>query len=115
MTVRLTSGEIDAWTALALASGQRTSSQAARIYRLRREYRKACRLAGIAPDRRLLYSVPESDEYGTDEQARLNDSICDILDAVRAAIRCDDEDEDEDFDEDEEDDTELGVIICGVL
>ena len=100
VTVRLTSGEVDVLAAIAMASGQRTNSQAARVYRLHREYCKACRAAGIVPDRRLLYTLPDCDEYGVDEHARLCDTLGDILDAVRASIRSDDWNDEENKDDD---------------
>ena len=101
--LRLTTGELDVLSAIARDAGRRESAQAALIYRLRREYRKACAAAGIDPNPRLLYGEPN---VLLGDRARLCDTLGDILAAVRDATerRCDHyEIDDPEPDEDDED------------
>ena len=88
-TVRLylTTGEVDVLAAIARDGGRRETEQAALIYRLRREYRKACKAAGIDPDPRLLYYTPDSGGVLLDERSRLCATLGDILTAVQDATR----------------------------
>ena len=104
--LRLTTGELDVLSAIARDGGRRESAQAALIYRLRREYRKACAAAGIASNSRLLHGEPN---VLLGDREKLCDTLGDILAAVRDATerRCDhyefdDPEPDEEDDEDEE-------------
>ena len=112
--LRLTTGELDVLSAIACDAGRRESAQAALIYRLRREYRKACRAAGIEPNPTLLYQDAD-DSVMITEQARLCDTLGDILAAVRDATerRCDHyEIDDPEPDEYEDEDDKGGEIVC---
>ena len=87
ITLNLTSGELDVLASIVRDRGRRESRQAALIWRLRREYRKVCRAAGITPSNQLLFNAPADKVVMPDELAREYDTLGDILAAVQDA-RC---------------------------
>lgn len=131
ITLRLTSGELDVLASIARDGGRRESRQAALILLLRREYRKACRAAGITPNARLLFQSPTDNGLTLEDLNRQNDTLGDILVACQAARETQEDDDpefndygqpeeiepeedevDEDDDFGEDDDFAGGWIAC---
>lgn len=95
ITLRLTSGELDVLASIARDGGRRESRQAALIQLLRREYRKACRAAGITPNARLLFQSPTDNGLTLVDLNRQYDTLGDILAAVQDATKRSEEEEPE--------------------
>ena len=130
VTLRLTSGELGVLASIACNGGRLESRQAALILLLRREYRKACRAAGITPKERLLFQPISDNAFGLEEYKRQLETLGDILAAVQDAAKRSEEEEpefndygqpeeiepeeDNEYDEEDEDDDDLpgGWIAC---
>lgn len=128
ITLRLTSGELDVLASIARDGGRRESRQAALIQLLRREYRKACRAAGITPNAQLLFLSPADNGLTLVDLNRQYDTLGDILAAVQDAAKRSEEEEpefndygqpeeiepeeDEEWEDEEDDDFPGGWIAC---
>lgn len=125
ITLHLTSGELDVLASIARDGGRRETRQAALIQLLRREYRKACRAAGITPNARLLFQSPTDNGLTLEDLNRQYDTLGDILVACQAARETPEDDnfefndcgqpeeiEPEEDEVDEDDDFAGGWIAC---
>jgi hypothetical protein len=128
ITLRLTSGELDVLASIARDGGRRESRQAALIQLLRREYRKACRAAGITPNARLLFLSPADNGLTLVDLNRQYETLGDILAAVQDAAKRSEEEEpefndygqpdeiepeeDEEWEDEEDDDFPGGWMAC---
>ena len=95
ISLRLTSGELDALGVIVRDRGRRESRQLALIWHLRRAYRGACKAAGQTPNERLLFDSPTDSLLTPDELERQTDTLADILAAAQAAR--DDLDDDDEY------------------